>query len=325
MTPAVIPSVARNLLVNALAGLVIFATMPWVASAQQTRGATIPVRAGTVLDKYTVLVGYPFLVKVRIQAPAGSAITFPDAPDSASTVQALDPVKLDSVIASAAVEYTATYRVAAWDIDRQPIVLKDVIVRNGDAQRAVPLTGLSVFVRSVLPADTAKRIPKPARPIYEFSPPMWWLWALLAAIAIAIGLAYWWWRRRKRRPKVVIPADPYAHAEQEFARIEKLGLVEAGERGRFVALMVEVLRDYLAARYPDANLALTSTELLAVARGERAIPHDRLRRLLEEADLVKFARRPLSADRARELGKEARGVVGHEHAASRPPAQEAAA
>src|SRR4029077_18027233 len=96
-------------------------------------------------------------------------------------------------------------------------------------------------------------------------------------------------RRRKPPPAIGIPVDPYERAEQEFARVEKLGLVEAGERGRYVALMVEVLRDYLAARYPSANLALTSTELVAVLRGERAIPYERVRRLLEEADLVKFA------------------------------------
>lgn len=313
---------------SALAILGLFAALVVSARrtcAQQTRGQTIAVRAGSSVDKDTVLIGDPFLVRVRIQAPPGSEIVFPDAPDSASTIQALDPVRLDSLIATGGVEFSATYRVAAWDIDRQPVIFKDVIVRNAGAQRAVPITGLNVFVRSILPADTAKRIPKPARPIYEFSPPMWWLWALLAALAIAIGLAYWFWKRRKRRPVLVVPVDPYERAEKEFARIEKLGLVEAGERGRFVALMVEVLRDYIAARQPEGHLALTSTELISVLRGERTIQLERLRRLLDEADLVKFARRPLSGDRARELGKEARGVVAHEHAASQPPAAKEAA
>ena len=43
--------------------------------------------------------------------------------------------------------------------------------------------------------------------------------------------------------------DPFAHAKAEFQRIEALGLLDAGERGRYVALMIDVLRDYLAARY----------------------------------------------------------------------------
>jgi hypothetical protein len=43
-------------------------------------------------------------------------------------------------------------------------------------------------------------------------------------------------------------------------------------------------------------------------------------------DLVKFARRPVSSERAREMGRDARAIVGHEHTASQPPpAQQAAA
>jgi hypothetical protein len=49
-------------------------------------------------------------------------------------------------------------------------------------------------------------------------------------------------------------------------------------------------------------------------------------RLLTEADLIKFARRPVSSERARELGREARSIVTLEHKASQPaPAQKAAA
>jgi hypothetical protein len=124
----------------------------------------------------------------------------------------------------------------------------------------------------------------------------------------------------------VAAVDPFEQAEREFARIEALGLVDAGERGRYIALMVEVLRDYLAARYPAAPLSLTSIELLEALRGQRAVPNESLMRVLNEADLVKFARRPVSADRARELGREARAIVAQEHAASQPaPTAEKAA
>jgi hypothetical protein len=144
-------------------------------------------------------------------------------------------------------------------------------------------------------------------------------------VAIALFLLWWWWRKRKRGRPVAVP-DPYARAEREFTRVEALGLVDAGERGRHVALVIEVLRDYLAARYPSAPLALTSTELLGAVRTERAVPNDRLMRVLNEADLIKFARRQVTADRARELGREARAIVAQEHAASRPsPVTEKAA
>jgi len=56
------------------------------------------------------------------------------------------------------------------------------------------------------------------------------------------------------------------------------------------------------------------------------VPSDRLTRLLTEADLIKFARRPVSGDRAREIGRDARAIVDAEHQASQPvPAQQVAA
>jgi hypothetical protein len=43
---------------------------------------------------------------------------------------------------------------------------------------------------------------------------------------------------------------------------------------------------------------------------------------LTDTDLIKFARRPVSGERARELGREARAIVGIEHRASQPPPAE---
>jgi hypothetical protein len=223
-----------------------------------------------------------------------------------------------------ATEQYADYRVAAWDVGSQPLRLADVIVRYNGLERRVPLSG-TVFVRSVLPSDSAQRVPKPPRALFEFSAFPWWLWALLAAAIIAIGLLVWWLIRRLRKPPAVVVIDPFERAESEFQRIEALHLVEAGERGRYVTLMVEVLRDYLAARYAAAALSQTTSELQRAVRDMSFIPQDRLIRVLTEADLIKFARRPVSSDRAREIGREAHAIVTREHEASQPSVQEAAA
>jgi hypothetical protein len=293
--------------------------LPVSTSVAQATGAPIPVQDAINIEPDTVRVGDPFVVKIGVRAPQGATIAFPPPPDSTHAVQGLDPVRVETRSDSGGVVQWAYYRVAAWDIGEQPISLGEVTVTAGGRTRRIALSGYKVFVASVLPADSALRMPKPARPLFEFAAPLWWLWLALAALVVALLLLWWWWRRRKRgTPAVHI--DPFAHAEKEFARIEALRLVEAGERGRYVALMVEVVRDYLAARYAAARLSHTSTELLTALRAERAVPHERLDRLLSEADLVKFARRPLTTERARELGREARAIVAQEHAVSLPAA-----
>ena len=290
------------------------------AQAQQ-----IPVKAGLTAAPDSVRIGDPFRVTVGIRAPRGATIQFPRTMDSAAAVQSLDPVVVRTSADTTATEQYADYRVAAWDVGAQPIRLGEILVRVNGVERRIGVAG-NVFVKTVLPADTAQRVPKPPRALFEFSAFPWWLWALIAAAIIAIGLLIWWWiRRRRRRPKPVIIIDPFVHAESEFQRIEALGLIDAGERGRYVTLMVEVLRDYLAARHQQASLSLTSTELHRAVRELPTVPQDRLIRLLTDADLIKFARRPVSSERAREIGREARAIVAKEHESAQPQAQKAAA
>lgn len=302
------------------------ALLPPVRASAQATGAPISVQAAVGVDPDTVRVGDPFVVKIGIRAPLGATIAFPTPPDSTEAVQGLDPVRVETRPDSSGVVQWAYYRVAAWDIGDQPIPLGDVVVTVDARSRRVSVAGHKVFVASVLPADSALRVPKPARPLFEFGAPPWWLWLALALLALIVVLLWWWWRRR-RRGTPGVQVDPFAYAEKEFARIEALRLVEAGERGRHVALMIEVVRDYLAARYAAARLSHTTTEVLAALAGARAVPHERLTRVLSEADLIKFARRPVTADRARELGREARAIVAQEHATAvpvPPPVEKAA-
>jgi hypothetical protein len=305
-----------------------WAALAAVAMLATSAGAqTIAVKAGVSVSPDSVKVGDPFHVVVGIRAPKGATIAFPRALDTTGVIQSLDPVAVRTSNDTSAVEQFGDYRVAAWDVDSQVVRLDDVLVQLNGAERRIPVSGTKVFIVSVLPKDSAQRVPKPPRPLFVTSVFPWWLWALIAAALIAIGLLAWWWWRRRRRPKVEAEVDAYERAVAEFTRIDALGLVDAGERGRYVALMIEVLRDYLASRYSQASLSLTSTELSRSVRELPHVPGDRLTRLLTEADLIKFARRPVSGERAREIGRDARAIVDAEHQASQPapPAEEKAA
>ena len=284
--------------------------------------AAPPVQMGFEVLPESVTVGDPFRLTVRIRAPKGASVTFPAGPDSGATVDALDPRIERQGTDSTSLDVTAVWRLAAWDTGDQPLRMKDVVVNIDGRERRISLSSLNIHVRSVLPADTTQRVPKPQRALFEFGLPWWyWLLAALAAIGI-IGLFWWWWRRRRNR-KAGEADDPFADAESEFQRVERLGLVEAGERGRYIALMVEVMRSYLARRLPEAHPSLTTSELLVGVRESKTVPVNRLALILADADLVKFAKRVTSAERAREMGAEARGIVAAVHAAEIKAAEEA--
>jgi hypothetical protein len=305
-------SVARSPVLGTL--LAALALLPTGSRAQAgapagaARAATA-VSLGVVVLPETVTVGEPFRVVVRLRAPRGATLEFPQAPDSGTGVEALDPVDVVPTADTLVSEQTATYRLAAWDVGTRAIRLPDLLVRENGAVRRVPVGGaLSIFVASVLPADSSERVPKAARPLYEFGPPWWW-WALVGLAALGVvGVLWWLWRRRRALP-MVERRSPREQAEEEFARIEALDLVAAGERGHHVALMADVVRRYLAQAIPAAMPSLTTVELLGRLRGDGRVPFARLSRLLQDVDMVKFAGASIDDARASAAGAEARAVV----------------
>jgi hypothetical protein len=296
-----------------------------VQASPQSDAAAQSVQLGIAVRPETVTVGTRFIVAARVRAPEGATIAWPTAPDTSETVEIVSSRMIDTASDSLATQETARWRLAAWDTGAITIGFEDAVVTAPEFERRVPLRA-RVYVRSVLPVDTALQVPKPPRDILAAEPP-WWRWVALALLALAlVGLLVWWYVRRRRRRPPPTPVDAMQYAEREFARVERMGLVEAGERGRFVALMVEVLRDYLALRLSGALPSLTSTELVRFLRSRSDLPVQRLGNILAEADLVKFARRPVTAERAREIGHEARAIVREvERATARASASAAAA
>ncbi|MFI5250181.1 MAG: hypothetical protein ACHQTF_09420 [Gemmatimonadales bacterium] len=290
------------------------------APVTQTR-----VQASTRIAPDTVRIGEPFLVVLRVRAPRGATITFPAGPDSGAAVEALDPRTLAVAAESSSTEYSASYRLAAWDVGRQPVSFAPGTVHGGGAADAsVPFGDLTVLVRPTTPADAAHRIPRAARALFAM-PRTWWpLWQI-AVVALGTIVLLWllvrWWRRR---PRVETPsADPFANATREFGTLDRIGLLDAGEPGRYVALAIDITRTYLVRRLAPESMAFTSAELVAAMAEDRRIPQARLGALLAESDRVKFARQSLSPEEARAMGADARRLV--EEVEQRVAAAEAAA
>lgn len=265
------------------------------------------VQLGVKVVPDTVTVGQPFRVIVRVRAQRGARIEFPLGPDTVGAVQSLDTRVVTDSPDTTGAEATAVYRLAAWDIGRRLVGIPHVTVRTVDGTRGVPLDSIAVVVRPVAPISGQKRPPRPARPVFVAGPP-WWQWAIPVAIGV-LALALLWWLVSRRRPRAPAPVVAAAVAGRDLDRVDALGLLEAGERGRYVALVTEVLRTYLARRIPAAEIGLTNGELLQALRTDPRVPLEKLAAVLRNSDMVKFARHTVSIDEAASVGEQARRVV----------------
>lgn len=273
-----------------------------------------PLRAGILVRPDTVAVGDPFVLIVTVEVPNEASVQWPMISDSSATVAMRAPTRVTKSAASAnadARQETAEYALAAWNVGDLPVGLSDVLVRTANDVRNIPLNEARVMVMSVLPGDTTLHVPQPPRALFPQQIPWWERW-WPAALVVALLAALWWlWRRRKARvlARPPAPVNVYERAIQDFARVERMALIDVGERSRAVALSIEVLRTYLAARVSAAKLSLTSEEVTHVVRNDARIPEAQLSALLLESDVMKFARPGVTAVQALHIHREARRVV----------------
>lgn len=285
----------------------------------QTRPAPpvlLPVQMGYKVSPDTVIIGQPFDLFVKVLAPKGVRFEFPSGPDTA-TVNGVRAIELrgEKLVRMLGDTAVALYHLVAWDVGVQPLRLPDVRVTFGGEERRPPLSGAAVFVRSVLPTDTALRVPKPPRPLIVLPVFNWWPWIALLAAIVAALLLWWAWRRYRNRPQA--PVDPYVRARAELNRIERLGLIEGGRAAEHLTLTVDVAREYLAARIPGVRRSDTTSELLRAMQPRHGVEAE-LAGTLERADLVKFARADVAGAQAREGRAMIGAIIDHVEARLNP-------
>lgn len=128
----------------------------------------------------------------------------------------------------------------------------------------------------------------------------------LPAALVGAWLARRWLRRSRPLPPPPPPRPPWEVALESLGELRGADLQEAGARAEYFDRVSDVVRRYLGDRYGFEGLERTSEELLALLG--RVVPPvpvlPEVRRFLEEADLVKFARfTPSQEDCARLLGR----------------------
>lgn len=194
--------------------------------------------------------------------------------------------------------------VTAWELGELRIRPIPVTFTVGGRAGQVLTNMLDVRVDGVLgdAVDDPKLLRGVRPPATLVTRDWFWLWVAGAAGAIiGVGTGALWLRARRRRYTVRLTGGVVATprrridmtGERALARL--LAIRESGrleredDRRRGYAEMVEVIREYLGARYRLATFELTSSELMRrLARVAPANEHSLVEAWLERCDLVKY-------------------------------------
>ena len=123
--------------------------------------------------------------------------------------------------------------------------------------------------------------------------------ALIVLVLLALlgfSIYYLLRRKRKQQPAVVLPPPPpppaHETALQKLVELEQSDLLDKGEVNAFQTQLTYILREYLEGRYGIHALESTTDDILASLRNI-GVPDEwrvQLRKMLQTADLVKFAK-----------------------------------
>jgi hypothetical protein len=172
---------------------------------------------------------------------------------------------------------------------------------------------IPVLFKSLVPGEQAEL--QPLKPIFEFAM-NWWMWILIGAILIAAGIYIY--RRWKKRPvpeivtPVVVERAPFVSPldvlRTQLEDLKRRDLIHQQDIKTYYSDLGDILRRYIEDAHGIPALESTTGELRTAFKNRGL--HSELAQpclaILEEADMVKFAKFTPTAAAADACHKQAR-------------------
>jgi hypothetical protein len=228
------------------------------------------------------------------------------------------------------VEETLEVRLIAFETGTFAIPAQELTVVDDEGRIArVVADGAQLEIRSLTanePEPELKPDTGPGERLFEEDYTLLWiLGAVAAALLVALLTLLARWLLARRRPRQGPPPPPPRPPEEvALEKLEALGrstLLAEGLHKEFHVLLSEALREYLGGRYGFYALESSTEEILAELARDRlpreAVLFRRIRGLLTETDLVKFAKVVPAPEESRDLLEQTMAVV---HATTPRPA-----
>ncbi len=216
--------------------------------------------------------------------------------------------------------------VYAWELGELQVPPVAVTFTVGGKAAQVETNAVPIRVAGTLgDVDDPKLMRANAPPVPLISRDWFWIWIAAGVAGVVVFAVVWIVVRRHRRRRIVrlVASSSFEavrapridmtseRALERLLAIERSGVLDRDDdRKAGYAEMVEVIRDYLGARYRVATLDLTTSELVR-ALAKVAPEHERLlvEAWLERCDLVKYGGFRATADDGRAVLADARGLV----------------
>jgi hypothetical protein len=262
------------------------------------------VELRTELDTNQILIGEQFHLDINLLHPVGLTVFFPEIKDTLmSKIEVLQAYARDTLAEDDNLRIHQRYRLTSFDSGFYEIPPMTFYFQAGDWSDSLESNPMYLLVHSVAVDSTIYDVKSPIHMPVSFVEVFPFVVGGLILVAAVFFLVRYLRRRKKQKGLFVPdrPADP-AHvlALRELDRLREEKLWQRSEFKEYYTRLTDTIRRYMERRYHIAAMEMTSFDILDTwKRSER--PEDdlsaKLNRLLNLADLVKFAReKPVPSD-----------------------------
>ncbi|UTD15501.1 protein BatD [Tenacibaculum mesophilum] len=250
------------------------------------------------IDTTNIRIGEQFQYKISVDETENVIIP---RLENLKGLEVIDTLKIDTIENKLIRKYILT----GFDSGAFYIPQQQIFIRN----QAYLTDSLLVNVATV-PIDTTKVKKFPIKGIkgepYQLDDFKQYIWWIIIAILVIVLLLYFFVFKKKKEQeeKVIIPLlPPYEEAMQKLEELDKKLLWQNNQVKKYYSELTDIVRGYIERELHIPALESTTDELIDVLKDfndtksietSREII-DKLKGLLQESDLVKFAKsKPLS-------------------------------
>ncbi len=248
------------------------------------------------IDQNEIKIGEAIQYTMEVEVDSTAMVIFPEG-KTFNPLEVIESLKTDSTYNERKLKLIKKYALTQFDSGQYKIPRQKIVIN----EKAFYTDSISVTVRDVV-VDTTKQKMYAIKPMVEVDAPLstgWINWVIALIILGLVGAAGWYFFKKKKEKEIKEEElPPYERAMLTLKKVDESNLLEEDSYKEYYSQVTDAARKYLNEEVYDHAMESTTEELITILNeqkksGDLSLEKhtiDELKRVLETADLAKFAK-----------------------------------